>query len=33
MAVKKGGLGRGFDSLFSENTIEAKPSTELRIAP
>ena len=32
MAVKKGGLGRGFDSLFSENTIEAKPSTELRIS-
>ena len=32
MAVKKGGLGRGFDSLFSENTIEAKPSTELRLS-
>ena len=32
MAVKKGGLGRGFDSLFSENTVEAKPSTELRLS-
>ena len=32
MAATKGGLGRGFDSLFSENTVQAKPSTELRLS-
>lgn len=30
MAVKKGGLGRGLDSLFSENTTENGNTTELK---
>jgi ParB family chromosome partitioning protein len=32
MAAKKGGLGRGFDSLFEENSVEAKQTTELRLS-
>ena len=32
MAVKKGGLGRGMDSLFTENTVETKQAVELRIS-
>ncbi len=32
MAVKKGGLGRGMDSLFSENTVETKQAVELRLS-
>ena len=30
MAVKKGGLGRGLDSLFTENTAELSSATELK---
>lgn len=30
MALKKGGLGRGLDSLFSENTTENGNATELK---
>ena len=30
MAAKKGGLGRGLDSLFSENTAETSSATELK---
>ena len=32
MAVKKGGLGRGFDSLFTENSVDSSDSIELRIS-
>ena len=32
MAVKKGGLGRGMDSLFTENTVETKQAVELRLS-
>lgn len=32
MAVKKGGLGRGMDSLFVENTVETKQAVELRLS-
>ena len=32
MATKKGGLGRGFDSLFTENAVDAKQATELRLS-
>ncbi len=32
MVAKKGGLGRGFDSLFSENAVENKPNAELRLS-
>lgn len=32
MAAKKGGLGRGFDSLFSDNSIESNEITELRLS-
>lgn len=32
MAVKKGGLGRGFDSLFTDNAVESKPNAELRLS-
>lgn len=32
MAVKKGGLGRGFDSLFAENAVDAKQAVELRLS-
>ena len=32
MAVKKGGLGRGMDSLFTENTVETKEAVELRLS-
>ncbi len=32
MAVKKGGLGRGFDSLFTENSVDSKDTLELRIS-
>lgn len=32
MATKKGGLGRGFDSLFAENSVDAKQTTELRLS-
>ncbi len=32
MAVKKGGLGRGMESLFTENTVEAKQAVELRLS-
>lgn len=32
MAVKKGGLGRGMDSLFTENTVETKQVVELRLS-
>lgn len=32
MAVKKGGLGRGFDSLFSENAVDSKSTQELRLS-
>ena len=32
MATKKGGLGRGFDSLFTDNTVESKPNAELRLS-
>ena len=32
MAAKKGGLGRGMDSLFVENTVETKQAVELRLA-
>ena len=30
MAVKKGGLGRGIDSLFEENAVDARQTSELR---
>lgn len=30
MALKKGGLGRGIDSLFEENAVEARQTSELR---
>lgn len=30
MAIKKGGLGRGIDSLFEENAVDARQTTELR---
>lgn len=30
MAIKKGGLGRGIDSLFEENAVEARQTSELR---
>ena len=32
MAAKKGGLGRGMDSLFVENTVETKQAVELRLS-
>lgn len=32
MAAKKGGLGRGFDSLFSDNSVEERPVSELRLS-
>ena len=32
MAPKKGGLGRGFDSLFTENSVEQKQTVELRLS-
>ena len=32
MAAKKGGLGRGFDSLFTDNAVESKPNAELRLS-
>ncbi len=32
MAVKKGGLGRGFDSLFTENAVDTKQAVELRLS-
>lgn len=32
MATKKGGLGRGFDSLFTDNTVESTPNAELRLS-
>jgi ParB family chromosome partitioning protein len=32
MAAKKGGLGRGFDSLFTENDIETRQVSELRLS-
>ncbi len=32
MAAKKGGLGRGMDSLFTENTVETKQAVELRLS-
>lgn len=32
MAAKKGGLGRGFDSLFAENSVESKQTAELRLS-
>lgn len=32
MAAKKGGLGRGFDSLFTENAVETKQVSELRLS-
>ena len=32
MATKKGGLGRGFDSLFTENSVEQKQTVELRLS-
>ena len=32
MATKKGGLGRGINSLFDENSIESKQNTELRLS-
>ncbi len=32
MATKKGGLGSGLDSLFADNSVEAKQSTELRLS-
>ncbi|MEG1886723.1 MAG: ParB/RepB/Spo0J family partition protein [Oscillospiraceae bacterium] len=32
MAVKKGGLGRGLDSLFSQNSTETASSVELRLS-
>ena len=30
MAIKKGGLGRGIDSLFEENAVDARQTSELR---
>lgn len=30
MAIKKGGLGRGIDSLFEENAVDARQASELR---
>lgn len=32
MATKKGGLGRGFDSLFTENSVDSKHTAELRLS-
>lgn len=32
MTAKKGGLGRGFDSLFEDNSINSKQTTELRLS-
>lgn len=32
MAAKKGGLGRGFDSLFTENAVDTKQAVELRLS-
>lgn len=32
MAVKKGGLGSGLDSLFADNSVETKQAVELRLS-
>lgn len=32
MAIKKGGLGRGLDSLFSENAADTQSAVEIRIS-
>ncbi len=32
MAVKRGGLGSGIDSLFNDNTVDGKQTAELRLS-